>query len=669
MKNFVIETAEYMKEEARQVSKKIWLIIFLIVYSGIAFVYRERIEQLINLIISKIPIDIPPIIVFFLLSILVIWISYIVFLSIIFSKKTLQMQTLLTPNNYVKEKVFILLPVYPSDGSMGDGILQSAGFLAARDEFHANLELEFFDHQNDTERVRDIIEKIFDKVVSEELARINIVSTMSTVYKVVKAQVDFFSAKLNVKDKVSVVFTVSAAPNIPADGKFYFQYFISGQREAKTLINYCEIVKDILTPNELKIFLLKSTAKYPSETIEMIRNGLDNKLSVELVDIQNNVLFPEYKRKYSIFIVIAYDKELFDAIKYLASVDYKGIVLVSATLSVDDWREYLNFEENFHIRKLDIKYINIDNFPCSLNDGCKIFETKLDKWSLDAVLESDIYTESLSETKEKRLTELELKVYEKLLTNYISAFCYDSIRLFNTLALKSDYQNLADLFSKKNNILDEAPFTDMRMTHDGKALLDLTVERMLFTVRNKDILIVVDVQKDFCKGGALAVEDSETLIKPLNKTIKEAEQNDFLIIYTQDWHPNDHYSFQDNGGQWEKHCVQDSNGAEFHDDLYFAEDAIYVKTGYEKGLEGYSPYEDPVMSRYINSISGTVYVTGIALEYCVKHTCIDSIKHNKEVVAIEPLIRSIETDGKKLKSMWKTLIDLGVQKTDKILFE
>src|SRR3989338_6515113 len=83
----------------------------------------------------------------------------------------------------------------------------------------------------------------------------------------------------------------------------------------------------------------------------------------------------------------------------------------------------------------------------------------------------------------------------------------------------------------------------------------------------KKALLIVDVQNDFCPGGALAVPDGDQVVEPLNRMIYYARVNRWLTIVSRDWHPADHCSFKEQGGPWPSHCVQNTSGAEFHPDL------------------------------------------------------------------------------------------------------
>ena len=181
----------------------------------------------------------------------------------------------------------------------------------------------------------------------------------------------------------------------------------------------------------------------------------------------------------------------------------------------------------------------------------------------------------------------------------------------------------------------------------------------------KDILIVVDMQKDFCQGGSLEVPDSESLLEPLNTAIKAADSVGLIIVFTRDWHPVKHESFVGFGGQWPPHCIAETDGAAFHEKLYIPERTILISKGVSPNGMGYSPYESKEMRDLIETSAKTVYVTGIALEYCVRETCLDTLKYGVSTIAIKDLVRSISTDQYQVKSIWNELKHNGcvVQKS------
>ena len=167
-------------------------------------------------------------------------------------------------------------------------------------------------------------------------------------------------------------------------------------------------------------------------------------------------------------------------------------------------------------------------------------------------------------------------------------------------------------------------------------------------ISRENILVIVDVQYDFCAGGNLQVtdttDDTDKLVKDLNEAIKIAENQGWTIVYTQDWHPVHHISFKEYGGEWPTHCVQNTPGAALHHDLYVPNSAKIIKKGMHNDSYGYSPYENPLMVDLVKSCNGCLYVAGIALEYCVKATCLDSVKLGIQTIAMPRLIRSVNPD-------------------------
>ena len=89
-------------------------------------------------------------------------------------------------------------------------------------------------------------------------------------------------------------------------------------------------------------------------------------------------------------------------------------------------------------------------------------------------------------------------------------------------------------------------------------------------------LILVDIQKDFCPGGALAVTEGDQVVEPANRLMTFFEREGMPMFLTRDWHPANHSSFQENGGIWPPHCVAETEGAAFHDSLKITEHAIII---------------------------------------------------------------------------------------------
>ncbi|QKG80099.1 bifunctional nicotinamidase/pyrazinamidase [Tenuifilum thalassicum] len=155
-------------------------------------------------------------------------------------------------------------------------------------------------------------------------------------------------------------------------------------------------------------------------------------------------------------------------------------------------------------------------------------------------------------------------------------------------------------------------------------------------------LIVVDVQNDFCPGGALAVPEGDKIIDPINKLIKQFEADELPIVFTRDWHPKNHISFKSNGGIWPEHCVAGTVGAEFHKDIYFPSVAILVSKATEYDKEAYSGFQGTGLASWLRQIDvDEVIVGGLATDYCVKNTVLDALKLGFKVSIVSEAIRAV----------------------------
>ena len=154
-----------------------------------------------------------------------------------------------------------------------------------------------------------------------------------------------------------------------------------------------------------------------------------------------------------------------------------------------------------------------------------------------------------------------------------------------------------------------------------------------------DALIVVDVQNDFCAGGALAVPDGDAVVEPINRLAREAR----FVVATRDWHPPNHNSFRDYGGPWPVHCVQGSKGAELHPRLDREQIDAVVDAGQAPDLPGYSGFERTDLERLLRVHDATdIHLAGLALDYCVKATALDARRAGFDVVVHRDATRSID---------------------------
>jgi len=159
----------------------------------------------------------------------------------------------------------------------------------------------------------------------------------------------------------------------------------------------------------------------------------------------------------------------------------------------------------------------------------------------------------------------------------------------------------------------------------------------------KSALVVVDVQRDFCEGGALAAANTLSLLPPLQKFIAEAKRQGSLVVFTQDWHPANHSSFKENGGPWPVHCVAGTPGAELMPPLAASKEDLVIHKGVGINGAGYSGFDETSLLRQLQDQGITrVGVAGIATEYCARATALDALKAGFDTTVLEDLIRAVQ---------------------------
>jgi nicotinamidase/pyrazinamidase len=158
----------------------------------------------------------------------------------------------------------------------------------------------------------------------------------------------------------------------------------------------------------------------------------------------------------------------------------------------------------------------------------------------------------------------------------------------------------------------------------------------------KQALIVVDVQNDFCPGGALAVAHGDEVVEPLNQVIDEFLERGAPVYKSRDWHTPTTKHFTAYGGTWPVHCVQNTKGAEFHPAL---RDDPRIKV-VSKGLgdtDCYSAFDETHLASELHSQNvEEVVVGGLATDYCVKNTVLDALKNGFKVKALKNAMRAVD---------------------------
>ena len=177
-------------------------------------------------------------------------------------------------------------------------------------------------------------------------------------------------------------------------------------------------------------------------------------------------------------------------------------------------------------------------------------------------------------------------------------------------------------------------------------------------------LIVIDVQNDFCPGGALAVPHGDEIVSGINALMEDSD----AVILTQDWHPLDHSSFASQhrgksayetvdmpyGTQvlWPDHCIIGSQGSAFHTDLYLNKAEMVIRKGYRQAIDSYSAFfendhktptglEGYLRTRGLKELT----LVGLATDFCVGYSAIDAAKLGFEVTVRMDLCRAIDLDG------------------------
>lgn len=221
--------------------------------------------------------------------------------------------------------------------------------------------------------------------------------------------------------------------------------------------------------------------------------------------------------------------------------------------------------------------------------------------------------------------------------------------------------------------------------HAGAALGLVALSPQLFAAGKRKpaanaALIVVDVQNCFIEGGTLPVKGGAEVVPVINK-LADAFQN---VVVTQDWHTPGHASFATAypgkkpfetttlkyGTQvlWPDHCVQGTDDAALHKDLKLPTAQLIIRKGYNKGVDSYSAFEE-ADHKTVTGLAGylkargikTVYVTGLATDFCVAWTAMDARKAGFEAYVIEDATRGIDLNGS-LAAAWKQMAAKGVKR-------
>jgi len=212
-------------------------------------------------------------------------------------------------------------------------------------------------------------------------------------------------------------------------------------------------------------------------------------------------------------------------------------------------------------------------------------------------------------------------------------------------------------------------------------------------IDEKDALIVVDMQNDFLPGGSLPVEEGDLIIEEINMTAKKFKKCGGFIVLTQDWHPKNHLSFASNhkgrnpGDElmaengaigpvlWPDHCVQNSHGAKFHEDLEVHLSDKIIQKGMNPNVDSYSGFREndekteTRLREYLESKSiKRIFVCGLALDYCCYFTAMDGVDFEYQVYFLVNLTKGINLPEGNIKNALENMKQKGIKFVNKASF-
>src|SRR2546421_7646540 len=186
-----------------------------------------------------------------------------------------------------------------------------------------------------------------------------------------------------------------------------------------------------------------------------------------------------------------------------------------------------------------------------------------------------------------------------------------------------------------------------RRSRRAQAFRDARIWRV-GTVGQRAALLVVDIQNDFCPGGALGVPDGDAIIPRVNRTIALFERRGLPVLFTRDWHPRVTKHFKEFGGAWPAHCVQGAKGARFHGGLEMPKGALILAKGMDPDQDSYSAFQAftdrgrDLESTLHELDVDELFVCGLATDYCVRATTLDGLRRGLAARVIRDAIRGVD---------------------------
>ncbi|MDH5174327.1 MAG: bifunctional nicotinamidase/pyrazinamidase [Elusimicrobiota bacterium] len=187
-------------------------------------------------------------------------------------------------------------------------------------------------------------------------------------------------------------------------------------------------------------------------------------------------------------------------------------------------------------------------------------------------------------------------------------------------------------------------------------------------MEEKKALLIVDVQNDFCPGGALAVSQGDKIVPILNKYMMIFSRKKWPIFASRDWHPRKSKHFKKFGGPWPEHCIQNTRGARLHPGLRLPEETIVISKGMDPDKDSYSAFQavDSKGTEFLEllKMSGIkeLYVGGLATDYCVKSSVLDALKFGFKVKLLIDAIKGVNIKPEDSEEAIQEMIRGGAEK-------